>query len=229
MQKHWWKALSVLLIGYSIIVGFLGDVPARDILNESIRNLYFHVSMWFAMITMMIISMVYSIKYLAGYKQDFDNRANFFAEIGLVFSFLGIVTGSVWAKFTWGAFWTNDPKLNGTAITILIYLAYFILRGSMDDRDKKARIAAVYNIFAFVLMIVFIGILPRITDSLHPGNGGNPGFSNYDLDSKMRWVFYPAVLGWILFGVWVANIRYRVNIIKERIEAWKNDFSNHLH
>ena len=155
MQKHWWKALSVLLILYSIIAGFLCDVLARDILNESIRNLYFHVSMWFAMITMMIISLVFSIKYLGNYSRAFDNRANLFAEMGLVFSFLGIITGSIWAKFTWGAFWTNDPKLNGTAITILIYLAYFILRGSMDDRDKKARIAAVYNIFAFVLMIVF--------------------------------------------------------------------------
>ncbi len=226
MQKHWWKTLSVLLILYSIIAGFLGDVPARDILNESIRNLYFHVSMWFAMITMMIISLVYSIKYLGKYSRDFDNRANLFAEMGLVFSFLGIITGSIWAKFTWGAFWTNDPKLNGTAITILIYLAYFILRGSMDDRDKKARIAAVYNIFAFVLMIVFIGILPRITDSLHPGNGGNPGFNQYDMDSNMRKVFYPAVLGWILFGVWVSNIRYSINKSQEKIEEWKNELQN---
>lgn len=229
MQKHWWKAFAVLLIGYSIVQGFLGEVPARNILNESIRNLYFHVSMWFAMISMMTVSLVFSIRYLAGFKKKFDNRANFFAEMGLVFSFLGIITGAIWAKFTWGAFWTNDPKLNGTAITILIYLAYFILRGSLDDRDKRARISAVYNIFAFVLMIVFIGILPRITDSLHPGNGGNPGFNQYDLDDKMRMVFYPAVLGWILFGVWVADLRYRINDVKERIESWKNDIIEHLH
>ena len=77
-------------------------------------------------------------------------------------------------------------------------------------------------------MIVFIGILPRITDSLHPGNGGNPGFSNYDLDSKMRLVFYPAVLGWILFGVWVSGIRYRLNSVKERIDEWKNEYLNQL-
>ena len=56
MQKHWWKALSVLLIGYSVIVGFLGDVPARDILNESIRNLYFHVTMWMAMMLLMLMN-----------------------------------------------------------------------------------------------------------------------------------------------------------------------------
>ncbi len=228
MQKHWWKALSVLLISYSIIVGFLGDVPARDILNESIRNLYFHVSMWFAMMAMMIVSVIYSVRYLAGFSKTFDTKANIFAEMGLIFSFLGLVTGSIWAKFTWGAFWTNDPKLNGTAITILIYLAYFILRGSMDDRDKKARIAAVYNIFAFVLMVVFIGVLPRITDSLHPGNGGNPGFNQYDMDSSMRMVFYPAVLGWILFGVWISSIRFKLNTANEKIEEWKNKILNQL-
>ncbi len=229
MQKHWWKALSVLLILYSIIAGFLGEVPARNILNESIRNLYFHVSMWFAMIAMMAASVGYSIGYLANFSSKRDTKAHLFAEMGLVFSLLGITTGAIWAKFTWGAFWTNDPKLNGTAITILIYLAYFILRGSMDDQDKKARISAVYNIFAFVLMVVFIGILPRLTDSLHPGNGGNPGFNQYDMDSNMRKVFYPAVLGWILLGTWVSQLRFRQKMIQKKLISWKNELLDHLH
>jgi heme exporter protein C len=68
----------------------------------------------------------------------------------------------------------------------------------------------VYNVFAFVLMIVFIGILPRMTDSVHPGNGGNPAFGNYDLDNGMRLVFYPAVLGWIFTGWWIATLRVRL-------------------
>lgn len=229
MKKNWWKVLAIVLILYSVIAGFLVDVPRRDILNESIRNLYFHVPMWFAMIFMMGASLGYSIKYLSSNLLNNDARANLFAEMGLIFSFLGITTGSLWAKFTWGAFWTNDAKLNGTAITILIYLAYFILRGSLDDREKRARISAVYNIFAFVLMIVFIGILPRLTDSLHPGNGGNPAFSQYDLDSNMRMVFYPAVIGWILFGIWVANMRYRLFIVKESIDQWRNDSLDQLH
>jgi heme exporter protein C len=229
MKKNWWKVLAIVLILYSLIAGFLGDVPRRDILNESIRNLYFHVAMWFAMISMMGASLGYSIKYLSGNHLNIDARANLFAEMGLVFSILGIITGSIWAKFTWGAFWTNDAKLNGTAITILIYLAYFILRGSLDDREKRARISAVYNVFAFVLMIVFIGILPRLTDSLHPGNGGNPAFSQYDLDTNMRWVFYPAVVGWILFGMWVSGIRYRLYSIKESLDQWRNDSSDQLH
>jgi heme exporter protein C len=100
---------------------------------------------------------------------------------------------------------------------MLIYLAYLVLRGSLEDEQKRARIAAVYNIFAFVLLIVFIGILPRMTDSLHPGNGGNPGFNNYDLDNNMKLVFYPAVLAWILLALWIANLRLRISRLKENL------------
>ncbi|MDO7718878.1 MAG: ABC transporter permease, partial [Schleiferiaceae bacterium] len=99
---------------------------------------------------------------------------------------------------------------NGTAVSMLIYAAYFVLRNSVDDAKKRATLAAVYNIFSFVLMVVFIGVLPRLTDSLHPGNGGNPAFSNYDLDSNMRMVFYPAVFGWILIGFWITELRRRI-------------------
>jgi heme exporter protein C len=70
------------------------------------------------------------------------------------------------------------------------------------------------------MMIVFIGILPRMTDSLHPGNGGNPAFGNYDLDSNMRLVFYPAVLGWILLGIWISQLRFRIKSIEINKEKY---------
>jgi len=210
LKKDWWKYLSVLLVIYTLIMGFLGEVPRLAILNETIRNLYFHVTMWFAMLAMYFISVVNSIKYLANEKNNSDIMALESAHVGSFVAVLGILTGMVWAKFTWGAFWVNDPKLNGAAITLMAYLAYFILRSSIEDEGKKARISAVYNIFAFVMMIVFIQVLPRLTDSLHPGNGGNPAFSNYDLDSNMRTVFYPAVIGWALFAYWMVNLRVRL-------------------
>ena len=68
---------------------------------------------------------------------------------------LAILSGMIWAKFTWGTYWTNDPKLNGSAITLLIYFAYVVLRGSIYDIEKRARISAIYNIFAFVMRIFF--------------------------------------------------------------------------
>lgn len=213
MIKHWWKALGVILILISLIFGLTGEVRALPILNETIRVLYYHVPMWFAMIALMLVSLIYSIKTLGSENLQHDSGAIEFAKTGFLLATLGLVTGSVWARFTWGAYWVNDPKLNGTAVTMLIYLAYFVLRNSVEDPQKRARLAGVYNIFAFVMMIVFIGILPRMTDSLHPGNGGNPGFNKYDLDSNMRPIFYSAVLGWILLGVWITSLRLRLKKI----------------
>jgi heme exporter protein C len=211
---QWWKWLSIILVFYTIIAGLLIDVPRLPILHESIRNLFFHVTMWFSMLIMMIASLVYGIKYLRSGDIDHDIKADHCVQSGIFLGIIGILTGSIWAKYTWGAWWVNDAKLNGAAASMLVYLAYIILRGSMDDEHKRARIAAVYSIFAFTLMIVFIMILPRLTDSLHPGNGGNPGFGAYDLDSRMRTVFYPAVIGWALFIAWITEIRIRMKRIQ---------------
>lgn len=210
MKIRWWKILCVLLLLYTIVAGFLMPVPSLAILHESIRNLYFHVPMWFAMIIIFGVSVVYSIKFLSNQNQGCDIVATESANVGIVFGLLGIVTGMIWAKFTWGDWWSNDPKQNGAAVALLIYFAYFVLRNSMDDIDRRAKVAAVYNIFAFSTLIPLLFILPRMTDSLHPGSGGNPGFDVYDLDANMRWVFYPSIIGWTLLGIWIISIRFRL-------------------
>lgn len=183
--------------------------PNRSILNETIRNLFFHVPMWFTMIVLMGISFFFSIKHLRTGNLGDDLAASIAVNVSLLFGILGITTGSIWARATWGGWWTYDTKLNGSALTLLMYFAYVVLRGSVPDAHKRGRLAAVYNIFAFMLMLVFIMVLPRLTDSLHPGNGGNPAFSQYDLDSALKSVFYPACLGWILLGIWAFNLRLR--------------------
>lgn len=210
MRKSWWKILASVLVLYSIVAGFLAEVPHLPILHESIRNLYFHVPMWFTMIILYLVSVIYSIKYLNSGEENHDLMAVEFVNGGVVFGFLGLLTGMIWGNFTWGSPWPNDPKMNSAAITTLMYLAFLVLRNSLEEEQKRARISAVYNIFAFPIMIVLLFILPRMTDSLHPGNGGNPGFGAYDLDSNMRPVFYAACLGWILIGVWIATVRFRI-------------------
>jgi len=211
MRKHWWKALAIILIFYTIVAGLLLPVPRLQILHETIRNLYFHVTMWFGMIILLTASVINSIQYLSNQNMKHDTIANEATKVGLLFGTAGIITGSLWAKYTWGAWWLADPKLNGAAISLLFYFAYQILRSSISDETNKARISAVYNIFAYVMFIVFIMILPRMYDSLHPGNGGNPGFGKYDLDNNMRAVFYPAIIGWTLLGVWLMNLGIRIN------------------
>ena len=213
MKNNWWKFVTVALLLYAVIAGFLGEVPRLAILNESIRNLYFHVPMWFGMLAILTVSVVYSIKYLSKPTLRNDIIAREAANVGILYGILGLLTGMTWARFTWGAWWVNDPKLNGAAIGMLIYFAYLVLRSSFAEQQQRARISAVYNIFAFVTLVPLLFILPRLTDSLHPGNGGNPGFSSYDLDSNMRMVFYPAVLGWIGLGIWILNLRVRFEYI----------------
>lgn len=203
---------------YTLIGGFLMPVPKIPILNESIRNQYFHVSMWFAMMIVLIISVVFAIRYLAKGKKYHDMLSVETANAGVLLGILGLITGSIWAKFTWGAFWSGDPKQNGAAIALLIYLAYFVLRGSMTDPQQKARVSAIYNIFAFSTLIPLLYILPRLTDSLHPGSGGNPGFNIYDLDNNMRLVFYPSIIGWTMLVLWISSLRIRMSLIKEKID-----------
>jgi heme exporter protein C len=217
LKKNYWKIACMLLLIYTIWAGFMGKVPRQAILNETVRNLYFHVTMWFTMIFLLGTSVYHSIQYLRKSDIKSDLISNAYVETGLVFAALGLITGSLWAKFTWGDWWTNDPKLNSVAIGLLIYLAYGLVRSSMPDQQQKARISNVYNIFAFVIFMVLIWILPRMTDSLHPGNGGNPGFSKYDLDSNMRLVFYPAIIAWTMLGYWIANLRIRIKKIEHTI------------
>lgn len=211
------KLSTIILLSYSCIAGLLLDVPRLPILNETIRNLYYHVPMWFGMVILLLVSMIYAIKFLNSGNIKNDEISIEFANTGILFGILGIITGSIWARFTWGAFWTNDPKLNGAAIGLLIYFAYIILRGSFTDDYQKAKVSSVYNIFAYFIFIPLIFVLPRLTDSLHPGNGGNPGFNAYDLNSNMRMVFYPAVLGWILLGVWISIVRIKTLKLSKQI------------
>lgn len=227
MQKNWWKILSFLLLVYTIVGGFLLDVPRLFILNETIRNLYFHVCMWFGMMILFSTSFVYSIKYLRGFNLRNDIYAHQYAAVGSFFGILGYATGTIWANYTWVTDQSQslgnilrEPKLIGAAIALLIYGAYFVLRGSFTDMDKKARVSAVYNIFAFAMLFPSIWIIPRLVGSLHPGSpgseSGNPALNFKDIDGRLRMVFYPAIIGWTLLGVWITTLRIRLQLIKDK-------------
>ncbi len=213
MKIQWWKLAGILLVLYALIGGLALPVPQLPILEQSIRNLYYHVPMWFGMLALLMASGFYSVKTLKDGNFQNDIKASSYAAIAVLYGSIGLTTGMIWARNTWGVYWTNDPKLNSAAIGMLMYAAYFVLRGSVEDEEKRARISAVYNLFVLPVYIVLIYIMPRLTASLHPGNGGNPGFNSYDLDSRLRMVFYPAVLGWIFIGFWIADLQIRIKQI----------------
>ncbi|MGV3529430.1 MAG: cytochrome c biogenesis protein CcsA [Flavisolibacter sp.] len=231
MKKWWWKILSIVLLVYTITAGLLlNNVPRLPQLQETIRNLYFHVCMWFGMMVLFTISVIQAVKYLRSGQLVHDVKSREYAVVGIVFGLLGYATGSIWMSYTWADPNTpasasfseiaREPKLIGAAIGLLIYFAYLVLRQSITDLDKRARISAVYNIFAFAFLFPSIWIIPRLLPSLHPGGeggaGGNPALNFKDLAPEMRYVFYPAIIGWSLLGVWIVSLKVRLNLLKEK-------------
>ena len=192
--------------------------PNRVVLNESVRNLFYHVPMWFAMLALLGMAAWYAIKYLRFSQLSDDVMADSLIRVGILAGILGCITGATWARVTWQSWWpAYDPKLNGVAIGMTMYIAYLLLRSTLSDPYQRARITSVYSVFIFPIFIALIVIMPKLSpNSLHPGSGGTVGFNKYDLDSTMRLFFYPAVIGWIALFYWIANLRLRIAHLTEK-------------
>jgi heme exporter protein C len=145
----------------------------------------------------------------------FDDQAVESVKVAFFFGGLGLATGMLWANATWGTFWTSDPKLNNTAIGLLIYSAYFVLRGSLDSETQRGRLSAVYNIFSYAVFIPLIYVLPRMMDSLHPGSGDNPTFRLFDTAHNMKLVVYTAIISFMALGWWFLTIFLRLRSLKK--------------
>lgn len=221
-----YKTLAILILTYVILFGLLKTLPQVGDLAQTARNLFFHVPMWFTMYLMMFISVIHSLRYLKRMRPLDDIQAEEAAGVGVFFGLLGLFTGMVWSRVTWGAlmqdtnpaaWWSWDPKQTGALVAILIYGAYFILRGSIEEPDKKARLAAVYNIFAAASLIPLTLIIPRFTQSLHPGGTeGSPVFNTKDVSNEYRLVFYPAIIGFMLLAIWVYELRVRLRKLESK-------------
>jgi heme exporter protein C len=215
------RTAIVVLMTAVILGGFLLRIPRIEILEHTARNLYFHVPMWFTLMAAFFLAAYHAIRYLMTGREIYDIRSDQAARVGTIFGILGLVTGIVWARFTWyvgtDIWWNFDPKQTMAAAQLLIFGAYFILRDSVEDPAKKGRIAAVYLLFATVTMPFLLYVLPRQFDSLHPGADGNPAFSDIT-HPIMRVVFYPASIAFIgLFWVLYTQ-RVRAAVLRLRHE-----------
>ena len=195
------------------------EIPKIAILEETARNLFFHVPMWFTMYACFLAGMIYSIRFLSDGNPDYDTKAMAATQIGIIFGLCGLLTGMVWARFTWGTWWTfAEPKMNLSAIALMIYVAYFILRSAFDEPAMRGRLSAVYNIFAASTIPFLLYVIPRQLPSLHPGADGNPAFSDMTAP-ELRIIFYPAVIGFLALGYWLSNLNYRYHKIQNSLDS----------
>jgi len=201
-----------------IVVGFSIKIPQIDILEQTARNLFLHVPMWFTMMIAFTMAFYFSIRYLNSEEMKWDRKAETATAVGLIFGICGLLTGSLWARFTWGTWWTfAEPRMNLSALAMMIFVAYFVLRTAFNDPEKRAKISAVYNIFGVTTIPFLLYIIPRQLPSLHPGADGNPAFSDMTAP-ELRIIFYPAVIGFIGLSIWMMDILNRYKRINELTE-----------
>jgi heme exporter protein C len=229
IQKSWYKVLAVCIVAYTLSYGLLIELPTDvGILDETIRNLFYHVPMWFGMMLILMAAWINSIMYLTkpGFKRDV--YASELTNVGILMGLCGLFTGMYWAYNTWGTPWTNDPKLNGVAAGMAMYGGYWLLQRSVADNEKRARLSAVYNVFVFPLFLALIVVMPKLAQSsIHPGSGDTVNFKTYNSSQNMEIVFYPAIIGWTLLFVWIAELRTRLKILQNHQEHEENK-SNHM-
>ncbi len=214
LNRNWWKYILGVWMTVVIVGAFLYAPPAK-MLGQTSRILFFHVPCSWVATLSFLISAVYSVRYLR--KQDLsdDVWASSSAQIGLVFTILATVTGSIWAEKIWHSFWNWDPRETSIFILLLIYAAYFALRSAIEVEEQKARLSAVYSIIAFVTVPFFVFIIPRVYASLHPDPLINAQ-GKINMDARMLQVFLASLAGFTVIFYWMLRLKVSTAMIQLR-------------
>jgi heme exporter protein C len=217
-------ALAALMILIGIILVF-GVAPTADRLSggDVQRIFYFHVGIaWIAGLAM-FVTFIASILYLArGEQRKYDIVAAASVEIGVVFGFMVLLSGMLWARPVWNTWWTWDPRLTTTAITEFIYIAYLLLRGAVDDPQRRARFSAVYGIIGFVSVPITY-FSTKWFQTIHPDLGQTPGFG---LTASMRPPMFVAIIAFTLVYIVLLLIRSRVERSADEVAQLKHEILN---
>jgi len=216
--------ISLILIPISIYLAFMWAPPAA-ILGETSRVVYFHVPVAWGAVLAFIVSGIFSILYFIKRDSMHEIKAYNSAHIGMIYTILAVVSGSLWAKISWGSYWNWDPRETSITILLLVYAAYFALRSSVEDEEKKGVIASAYQIFAMAVMPFLVFIVPRINQSLHPDTIINAN-KKMQMDGDMRIVLFVSVTAFTLLYVYIFKLKNRLSaadiIIQNKIEEGDN-------
>ncbi|RMF58339.1 MAG: cytochrome C biogenesis protein [Calditrichaeota bacterium] len=217
LKNDWWKILLGLFLTGVIVAAFL-YAPRAKALGETTRILFFHVPCAWVATLAFLISATYSILYLRKNEVRYDAWAYSSAHIGLIFTILATVSGAIWAKEIWNAYWNWDPRQTSIFILLLIYAAYFALRSAVEDEQSRARLAAVYSIIAFVTVPFLMFIVPRIYESLHPDPLINAQ-GKIKMDVKMRQVFFASLFGFTVMFLWMLRLKVQILLMERKLES----------
>jgi heme exporter protein C len=232
-----WKTLLFLLLCFVSVAGIAFPIVENPVhwyqypiirgLEENAKIIFFHVPTAWLTVIAFLMSTIYSIKYLRKKNLDDDAKSYSAAQLGIIFCILATITGSIWSKFAWGAFWSWDPRQTSIFALLLIYGAWFALRSSIESEDKKATLSAVYSIIAFVTVPFFIFIMPRIMIGLHPGaeevvdgklvQSASPVI-DFKMNGNMLLVFFLSLAAFTILYFWMWNLGYKSLIYKDRIQ-----------
>ncbi|HEV2844736.1 MAG TPA: cytochrome c biogenesis protein CcsA [Thermoanaerobaculia bacterium] len=219
MMKTLLAWLLWLWIAAVILGAFFYAPLAAGFLGESSRILFFHVPMAWVSFVAFIAAGIWSVRYLFGGRHPRHDRAAAAAiEIGLVFGVLATVSGSLWARVMWNAYWNWDPRQTSIVIVLTFYGAYLILRSAIEDADTRGRLSAAYAALGLVVAPFLFFIVPRIMFSLHPESVINAE-GKIDMESRMRQVLFAGAAGFTALFFWMHNLRCRVQALVERKSA----------
>ncbi len=210
-------AVTILMFIIAVGLVFL-YAPMEAIMGQVQRVFYFHVAnAWVGMLGFLVAAIA-GVAYLRTSDSKWDITGLAAVEISFVFFFIAIVSGSIWARGSWGTWWTWDPRLTTAAIVELVYAAYFMLRQGVEDPDRRARYGAIYASLSFISVpITFISI--RILRTIHPVLfGGTGGGSSFDMTSKMLVTFMFSLLTFSFVFADLLWHRIRLGKLSEKAE-----------
>jgi heme exporter protein C len=211
---RWILWLTLALV---IVAAFGGSTkPAKGFLGETGRILYFHVPNAWASFVAFVAAGVWSLRFLFGGRRPAHDRAAHAAvEIGLVFCVLATLSGAIWARVQWGAFWNWDPRQTSITLALLFYGAYLALRGAIEDRDSRARLAAAYAVLGLVVAPFLYFVLPRLAEfTLHPEPVINES-GRIEMERPMLMVLAGGAACFTVLFFWIHNLRCRLAALDE--------------
>jgi heme exporter protein C len=203
-------ALGVWLV-LVILAAFFYAPSAAGFKGESARIVFFHVPQAWVAVLAFCVNLVASVRYLRTRNPIDDARAAAAARLGLVFSVLATVTGSLFANVMWNSFWNWDPREVSIVILLLIYAAYFALREAIPDDERRGSLSAAYAVLAFVTMPFLVFVVPRIYWSLHPDTIiGATGQLKLQMESRMLQVLLGSLVGFTGLFSWLYTLEVRL-------------------